>query len=220
MIKGLPDRGLKSAAELAAHKPHGTRIKYLAGCRCDDCRQANCAYAKERARAIRAGEWNGFVSAAKARRHIHKLSALGVGKRSIATCTDIATSIIDGIKNGTRKKIRARTEKLILAVTKDMLPQSALIDAAPTWVLINQLLAEGYTKSELALSLGYKSPALQIKKNMVTTRIAEAVKRLHRNLHCKRDPLKARGSIETSTGGVMTVKKRQGATVISHRMAA
>lgn len=75
-------RGLRSAAELAAGKPCGTRARYYAGCRCLACRRANTAYESERARARRRGEHNHLVSAAQARVHLGVLAAAGLSTRS------------------------------------------------------------------------------------------------------------------------------------------
>lgn len=67
--------GLRPVAELAADRPHGDRLRYMAGCRCKECRAANTAYETQRALARKAGDWNGVVSAARARSHIAVLSA-------------------------------------------------------------------------------------------------------------------------------------------------
>lgn len=66
--RGLPSRGLKPAAELAKVRPHGTRLKYVGGCRCDACRSANSAYERDRQLARKHGDWNGLASARRARR--------------------------------------------------------------------------------------------------------------------------------------------------------
>ena len=179
--QGFP-RGLRPVAELAAAKPHGDRLRYLGGCRCDACRAANTAYERSRSAARAAGDWNGIVSADKARRHIKKLSRLGVGRRAINAVTDIADSILFEIRSGKRKNIRARTERLILGVTTDMRGDAVLVPAGPTWALIDQLLAAGHTKGDIALGLGRKTPALQINKTAITLRTEAAVKRLHAKL--------------------------------------
>lgn len=178
----LQQRGLRPVSDLAAEKPHGNRLRYLAGCHCDACRAANSAYERDRIAARAMGDWNGIVSADKARRHIKKLSRLGVGRRAINAATDIADSIIFEIRAGKRKNIRARTERLILGVTTDIRGDASLVPAKPTWVLIDQLLAAGHTKSEIAFGLGRKTPALQINKTQVTLRTEAAVKRLHAKL--------------------------------------
>lgn len=178
----LRSRGLKSAAQLAKNHAHGERITYMGGCRCDECRAANTAYERERQKARKEGDWNGIVSAAKARRHILHLSEQGVGRSAVSAASDVSRSIISEIRSGSRKRIRARTERSILAVTIDMASDHALIDATPTWRLINALLDEGYTKTELARRLGHKTHALQIGKDQVTARVAATVKRLYERL--------------------------------------
>jgi hypothetical protein len=69
---------LAPAAVLAVGKPHGTRIKYLGGCRCLLCRAANSRYECDRARLRRLGLANGIVDAAPARAHLFKLSNVGI----------------------------------------------------------------------------------------------------------------------------------------------
>lgn len=178
----LAGRGLKPVQQLAADKPHGSRLRYMAGCRCDLCRSANAAYERDRIEARKNGDWNGIVPACHARRHLNRLSRLGVGRRTVADVTDIAETILAEIRSGKRKNIRARTERLILAVTAESAADRALIPATKTWALLNELIAAGYTRGHIALALGAKTPALQISKHQVTVRHAADVARLHRRL--------------------------------------
>lgn len=178
----LSARGLKPVADYAQQRQHGDRLRYIAGCRCDLCRKANSAYERSRQQARRLGDWNGIVPAGKARTHMLALQALGVGRRTIADVTDIAETILSEIRAGTRKNIRARTERLILAVTADMAADGALLPAAPTWALVKALVRSGFTKLSLARRLGQKGQGLQLGKEFVTVRNAERVKKLHREL--------------------------------------
>lgn len=178
----MAQRGLKPAAVLAAGKPHGDRLRYIAGCRCDLCRKANSNYENQRAKARAEGDWNGIVPARAARRHMLALSKKGIGRRAIAAATDIADSILAEIRSGKRKQIRARTERRILAVDTSVAADRALVPAGPTWSRIEALLAAGYTKSYLALALGRKTPALQIGRETVTVKNEAAVARLHQRL--------------------------------------
>ena len=179
---GLSRRGLKPVEVLASDKPHGSRLRYMAGCHCVECRKANSAYENERQKARRQGDWNGIVSAEKARRHILKLSKIGVGRKAVAAASDISETIIAEIRSGAKKNIRARTERLILAVTKEMASDRALVSAKETWRLIEKLLEEGYTITQLAHRLGYKKPVLQIGKDRITARTADRIKQLYRKL--------------------------------------
>lgn len=178
----LADRGLKPIAELAAGREHGDRLKYMAGCRCVECRRANSAYESERQKARAAGDWNGFVDATAALAHMKALSEQSVGRRAVAAASDVGDTILQGIINGTKKKIRARTERAILAVTKDSASDHALIPAKPTWKLLNAMIAEGHSKADIARGLGSSTPALQVGRFQVTVRMARKVELLSKEL--------------------------------------
>jgi hypothetical protein len=178
----LSARGLKPIADLAANRDHGDRLRYLAGCRCFDCRRANSAYEAGRKIARAAGEGNGIVPANKARAHLRALSACGVGRRSVGAACDVADTVLSDIISGRKTNIRASTERAILRVTHEAAGDRALIPAKGTWKLLDQLIADGYTKSELARRLGYKTPALQLKRDLVTVRSAYLVERLFEQL--------------------------------------
>lgn len=179
----LAARGLRPVADLARNRAHGDRLRYMAGCRCQECRRANTDYEKQRAQARKAGQWNGIVSAERSRAHMQRLSAEGVGRRQVGDVTGVADSILAGIVTGKRTHCRAHTERLILAVTPAAMADGALIDAAPTWKLLDELIADGYTKRALALQLGNQSPALQLRRSQVTLRNAYDVKLLYERLH-------------------------------------
>jgi hypothetical protein len=179
---GLAARGLKPIHELAADRAHGDRLRYIAGCRCFDCRRANSAYEATRQKARAAGDWNGLVDAEKARAHLKQLSEQGVGRRSVAAASDVADSVLSEIIAGRKLKVRALTERKILAVTRAAAGDGALVPGKQTWKRINELLRDGYTKAELALRLGAKTPNLQLKKDFVTVRSAHLVERLYDEL--------------------------------------
>jgi hypothetical protein len=176
--------GLAPAAVLGAGRPHGDRLRYMAGCHCEECRRGNREYEKQRMAARRAGDWNGLVPAARAREHLLALRAAGVGRRQVSDASGVAEVIVQQIGTGSRTNIRARTERRILAVTSQAIGDKALVDAAATWKLLNQLLKWGYTKARLARELGYERPALQLGRSQVTARTAYDVERLHERLKC------------------------------------
>lgn len=184
MSLAMLDRGLRPAAELFADRPCGTRHRYLAGCRCLKCRMAASNYETARARARRAGEWNGLVDAGPARQHILKLSRAGVGYKLVADSASVARSIVAKVKSGERRQIRALSAKRILSVTTDCRGDSALVSAAQTWRLLRLLLDEGYTRRALAQMLGStaRTPSLQIRRDRVTARTAARVAALYRRL--------------------------------------
>ena len=181
-MTAIAARGLRPAAELAADKPHGTRLRYIGGCKCFQCRRANSDYERERKAARAAGDWNGLVPSGRARAHLVSLSRAGVGKRAVQAASDVCMTVLQDIRTGKKPQIRARTERRILAVTREMVSDRALVKPGRTHRLIEQLLEEGFSKAELARRLGYARPALQFRRSRMTARNVAKVERLYRTL--------------------------------------
>jgi len=224
---------------------HGTRARYVAGCRCDDCKRANReayhrrqAEAKELAKRINAPRvpvpqmwtapdgtqqvrfyqhacpgvdgqpcewsahlrsdstggccnrcrmklgWNGLVDASEARAHILRLSALGVGYKSVAEAATVGVTVVAQVRSGVKTKIRAQSAKRILEIDVSAKADQAFVPAKETHHLLKKLLRKGYTKTELAKRLGSKAktPALQLNSKKVTVRNAHKVKKLYRDI--------------------------------------
>ena len=178
----LTARGLRPVSELGATRPHGQRLRYMAGCRCTECRAANTAYECHRIAERKAGRGNGIVSAAAARNHLAKLSSTGVGRRTVQAVTGVADTVLVDLIAGRKTRIRAETERRILGVTTRAAADKALIDAGPTWKLLEELLADGYSKADLARQLLRAKPALQIGRSKVTVRTAFEVERMYARL--------------------------------------
>lgn len=174
--------GLRPVTELAANRPHGDRLRYLAGCRCFQCRRANSDYERARKAARLAGDWNGCVCASRAREHLLALSKAGVGKRAVAAASDVALSVVDAVRGGRKTRIRARTERRLLAVTADMVSDGALTSARRGLQMIEALRQEGFSKAELARRLGYATPALQFKRSRMRVRSVARLAALHSRL--------------------------------------
>ena len=180
MTQGIANRGLRPAYELAADLECGVRLKYMAGCRCFNCRRSNSDYERERKLARAAGDWNGIVPAKRARQQLNKLRRAGVGRRAVRLATDISDTVLQDIVAGRKTNIRARTERAILAVTASAASDGAYISASRTWSQVNQLITEGFTKARISLKIGQGGRALQLGKKQVTVKNAAAVDRLWR----------------------------------------
>jgi hypothetical protein len=182
-IRGdMAARGMRPAAELAADKPCGTRLRYYAGCRCFACRMANSAYEAGRKAARARGEGNGLVSAEPAREHLAHLSANGVGMKTAADSAKVAPSIVAKIVYRQRLKIREQTERRILAVTTTAAADGSLIDAGPTMVLVKELMASGYSKRRIGCELaGHPVNTLQL-RNQITVRNAGLLRQIYDRL--------------------------------------
>jgi len=177
----MPLDGLRSAAELAENKPHGTRIKYLGGCRCIPCRAAASRYESDLQAKRKRGEGNGLVSTSDVLAHLKALSAKGVGYKAACEAAGVGKSSVQKAMNGTRTKMRAANARALLAVTPDMaIRDGSLISAKLHWRHIRWLMNEGMTKTEIARRLGYKTRALQINRNVVKASTAMKVEKLVR----------------------------------------
>lgn len=164
-----------------ASRPHGTRIRYMTGCRCVPCRAANSRYSVHRAQEQAKGRSNGIVPAGAVKAHVRALSRKGMGYKRVADTAGVARSTVSGILQGRRKNLRAASERAILAVT--FAPSRAtLVNAASTWKLLDALITDGYPKVRIARWLGQRGTGLQMGRNVVTYRNALKVRALYRQL--------------------------------------
>ena len=147
-------------------RPHGTRARYVGGkCRCADCRAANTRYSRVRYGQVARGESDQLISPDAARRHILRLSRQGVGRRAIGDASGVSDTIVQLIRSRRRPHIRRSTEQRILAVTVECALDRAVVASRAAWRLLDEMLAEGFTKAQLAAWLGLKTPALQYKRD-------------------------------------------------------
>lgn len=165
------------------HYPHGSRARYVAGCRCEPCTNSNREYARLRGKLQRQGEWNGLVDSSPARTHLKWLSSHGIGLRSVSAAADVGKTVLVEISSGRHTKIRAMIAKKILSVDLGARADASLVPAAKTWKKIEKLLRYE-TKTELARELGSKAliPALQVGRKMVLASTAQKVSKLYRRL--------------------------------------
>lgn len=82
------------------------------------------------------------------------------------------------IKIGRKRRIRARTERRILAVMDQLHGDKTLVDAAPVWAKIELLLRHGFSKAEIARRIGLQRPAIQFDADVVTARSAMRIEKL------------------------------------------
>lgn len=170
---------MRPVGELASRRPHGDRLRYIAGCRCDACRKANSAREREYAQRRKAGEGNPIVPADAARGHILALAAAGVGMASVVEATGISRAILCKVKDGSRRGLRRANEQKILAVPFDYLADGALVDARPIWQLIRKTMRDGgFTQRRIGREVhGPHVRSLQISKKQITVRNANRVRK-------------------------------------------
>lgn len=172
------------AASSFTDRPHGTRLRYISGCKCVPCRAANSRYETARARARFYGDRRGLVSAKRVRTHIEKLSAAGVGYKHVAKVAGMSPTTLWSYKTGKRTKLRAHHAKRILAVKAGQVAAGSRVASGPTLERLHWLREEGFTNAEVARRLGLKRPALQfLNSPTITRRVADRLERLYREHH-------------------------------------
>lgn len=163
---------------------HGQHAAYvLDRCRCPQCSWANTAYEKERSRRLIPA----FVLASQAREHVAWLSTQGIGHKQIAKVSRVAHGTICKLMDGDRargmapsKRIRQETHDAILAVTPaDSGGNLRIIDAGPTWVLLDEMIVAGIPKSTIARALSPTATSLQIRRTTVSPANRDMVYALH-----------------------------------------
>ena len=192
--RSLPPRGIAPDS----HRPHGTKAKYvIERCGCEPCRQANRAYERARIHAMHRPDeaWVPYVPAGPVRRHLEALQAQGVGHKTVAQLAGLSASSVGKILYpsryrgmGTSKRVREETARRILAVTADQAAGAQKVPATPTWALLDDLIARGWTKSELARRLGQNGPGLQVSRSTVRASTARKVEQLHAELKDQTPP--------------------------------
>lgn len=167
-------------------REHGTRAKYVAeSCRCEPCKEANRSYAREQQRRQRRVAYGieqpdtKWVDPTEARDHLNWLRSQGLGTRTLMTITGLGRTALVEISRGIPKRIARDTANKILAASTIYRPRSALVDATPTWRLINDLIYLGFTKTRIAHELGGQSHALQLRRDRITHQSATKVKAIY-----------------------------------------
>jgi|SRR5579864_4217741 len=173
---------LKPVQILAATKPHGTRLRYMSGCKCLCCRAANSRYECRRAELRRCGFSNPIVSADATRKHVLALRHRGIGYKTVARNAGVSKTILASVLAGRRVNVRRMTEKRVLELGDRGGPAGgAIVPARNTWLQINRLLREGFTKTALAQRLGV-GKAIQFRSDRVRASTAAKVDRFFREL--------------------------------------
>lgn len=167
---------------------HGTNARYVVDrCRCDDCRQANRTYERDRARKHRKGLVP-YIPADPVRTHLRGLMADGMGPVQIAKISGVAHGVIAKILYGDYARapshgVRRRTAQRLMAVTAtlDNLADGARVDALPTRGRIAHLVEMGTTKVWIASQIaGEPRKGMQIcRGETVSVATARRVRDLH-----------------------------------------
>lgn len=167
---------------------HGTRTRYVTGCRCEPCREANRDYARGRDRHLRRVAYgieqpvDRFVDAGETREHLLWLRSFGCGLRTVATMTGIGRTALQQIASGETKRVHTDTANRILCMFRDTRNNAMIVDADNTWKRITWLQKQGWSKARIASELGYQSRGLQISPDRIRRRTEKRVEDLVRRV--------------------------------------
>lgn len=138
-------------------------------------------------------------------KHVMELRRAGIGIKAICRESGVNRGVLQRILAGEIKKTRRANAERILAVGTKALPGAAVVDAGPTWALLNRLLGAGYRKAWIAKLLGATVPALQIKKDRVLLSTVHRVAKLYADLYAKDPKIRALGPVEGVTPSAQDV---------------
>lgn len=162
--------------------PHGERTGYVKGCRCTPCTRANNQKNAEREARIAAGlPSTVMVDADRARRHLQHLVAQGATQKALVRASGLSRSNVQNLLSGKRNRVAPETEQTVLALTitaaRAAIGAGSLVDAGPTWRILDDMIARGFPKSWIARELG-SGNALQLRRDYVTASSAAKVSEL------------------------------------------
>jgi len=148
---------------------HGTRARYLRGCKCAECREANRVYGRAykdaAARGIRRN-----VSTVRVRQHIELLHSKGVEYRAIARAAECSTSVVVAIVNLGQTRMRADIARRILDLGEEARRYNSLAPIDGAARLIRVLEAHGVNRAAVARSMGWGHGSFQVRQESVTRR--------------------------------------------------
>ena len=171
---------LPLASELAKGKPHGHKMRFMAGCRCRRCRAGNAAYEQKLKKNRELYGVNDLVGTERVYQHLKYLQGFGMGHKTVAKHADVGKTVLADILWCGKKQMRRRSESRVLAVrpTLDILPRNVKIPATETLTKLRQLISWGYPKSLVnrdgleRVSIGMQVSSLKGKTSTVAVKTA------------------------------------------------
>ena len=148
---------------------HGTRARYLRGCKCAECREANRVYGRAykdaAARGIRR-----TVPTARVLRHVEKLHAAGVEYRAIARAAECCTSVLVAIVNLGQERMSPEIARRILDLGEEARRYNSLAPIDEAARIVTLLEAHGVNRHAVAKSMGWSHGSFQVRQESVTRR--------------------------------------------------
>lgn len=141
---------------------HGTRARYMRGCRCTDCFDANGRYCKAyRTAAHRSGGPKRLDPTPVVMR-IRFWEQRGYSHSQLASAAGLARRVIDAHAKGELKTINPDSARRILAVRLDdsIIPKYLPVDATGTMRRLRSMSVVGHPLKDIAAATNHRSGAL------------------------------------------------------------
>ncbi|MEU3990174.1 hypothetical protein AB0F24_17660 [Streptomyces platensis] len=144
---------------LTPSPPHGERARYLRGCRCTECSNANYRYTSRLRLDYQRGQRR-RTSPDRAATRIHQLLNKGWSQTQISDASGVGRRGIGDIVQKARPSISRETERKILAMRPGPPPPPRDVEATGTVRRLRALIAVGHSSSSIATELGMHPDAL------------------------------------------------------------
>lgn len=142
---------------------HGTRARYMRGCRCTDCYDANGRYCKAyRTHAHRTGGLSKRLNPAPVTRRIRYWESQGYSHGQIARAAGVARRVVDAHAKGELPSINPDSARRILAVrlNDSVIPDYLPVNSVGTVRRLRALAVLGHRVKDIAAASGHMPGAL------------------------------------------------------------
>ncbi|MBB4915071.1 hypothetical protein [Streptosporangium saharense] len=165
--------------QLTSEREHGAYTTYvMAKCRCDPCKAASAAYARERYRLQAYGRWQPWTDAEPVRAHLLHLRRY-ISYDSVAELAKVRRRAVDVILYGEPGKapsarVRSETGARLLAVTADLdeLLDDMRINATGSRRRLQALMTRGWSTPLVAEPTGV--PRWQLDRVLIAATVVQA----------------------------------------------
>lgn len=160
---------------LAAKHEHGSKVRYMNGCRCRKCRAGNATY---EARLNVDRFWfgpNNLVPTDEVQRHLKWLASHGIGHKTVAKVCGVGKSTLADILWYGKAHIRRRRALRVLSLqpTLDIMPKTHKVQAGETLAKLQALAKMGIPRATVSRDgLGNMSALQACAKPTVIVRTA------------------------------------------------
>lgn len=148
--------------------PHGSRARYIRGCHCAVCTEANTRYGQDYAAARRI-EGRQTLLSQPVVAHLRALTQSGIELRAIARLTGFSVRHLRAVAQGECPRVTRRLNDAVLTVQPGDYSANARVPAAVAAELLDDLKAAGVGQQAVARAFGYRFPNFAVGRRRYVT---------------------------------------------------